>query len=83
MISERSGISCYLTMKPNALVSYKSYLLFKKFTSNFVFLYFTVLHNYRDSSPRGFEKYMNIKTKLNKIGKIYFSNYLSPFSIIE
>jgi hypothetical protein len=60
MISEQTGISCYLTMKPYALVSYKSYLLFKKFTSNLVFLYYAVLHNYRDSSPRGFEKYMNI-----------------------
>jgi hypothetical protein len=50
MISEQSGISCYLTMKTNALVSYKSYLFFKKFTSKIVFL----------SSPRGFEKYMNI-----------------------
>lgn len=60
MISERTGISCYLTMKPNTLVSYKSYLLFKKFTSNFGSLYYTVFHNYRDSFLRGFENYMNI-----------------------
>jgi hypothetical protein len=60
MISKQNRFSYYEAMKSNGRVSYKSYLIFKKFTSNLMFRYYTDLHNCQVSSTMDLEKYMNI-----------------------